>query len=264
MAATGHERLGPDFPVVIPAYNEAATIVDVVTRVLKQAESVIVVDDGSTDATAELLQNVGIILLRNETNLGKAATLWRGCQHALEMGAEAVITLDGDGQHRPEDIPRLKGAATAFPGNIIIASRLRKQENAPPLRLFANRFANFWISWAAGYLIADSQSGFRLYPAGILQSVEVNTDRAHSFVFESEILIDAARNNFHSVAVPIESIYPKMARHSHYRPAADTTAIVKMVAWRLLSTGMNPVGLIRVIHHQIQARFNRLPQPPLP
>lgn len=256
-------RLSADIPIVIPAYNEQATIRDVVTRVLAQAESVIVVDDGSEDNTLKELAGLEITILHNESNRGKAASLWRGMTHALQAGAKAVISLDGDGQHRPEDIPRLVGAATAFPGNIIIASRLRKQENAPPLRLFANRFANFWISWAAGYFIADSQSGFRLYPADVLQQVKVNTDRDHSFVFESEILIDAAWKRYRSVAVPIESLYPKMARHSHYRPAADTTAIVQMVAIRLLSRGLNPFGLVRVLNTLIQHRFNALPKPPL-
>lgn len=251
-------------PVVIPAYNEGATIRDVVSRAMQQTTTVIVVDDGSVDDTMAQLQGLDVVLLHNEANLGKAASLWRGMRHALSMGATAAITLDGDGQHRPEDIPRLLGAAQAFPGQIVIASRLRKQENAPPLRLFANRFANFWISWAAGYFIADSQSGFRLYPAEVLRSVNVKTDREHSFVFESEILIDAAWKQHRSIAVPIESLYPKMARHSHYRPAADTIAIVQMVAWRLLSRGLYPIGLLRVLHNLVQNRLKALPGPPLP
>lgn len=256
--------LGPEIPVVIPAYNEGATIRELAIEVRRLAELVIVVDDGSTDDTAKQVADTDVVLLRNEQNRGKAASLWRGMQYAMDQGAEAVISMDGDGQHRPADIPRLVSAARSFTGQIIIASRLRKQENAPPLRLFANRFANFWISWAAGYFIPDSQSGFRLYPAGVLEIVEVNTDRAHSFVFESEILIDAACKGVKSVAVPIESLYPKAARHSHYRPAADTAAIVQMVALRLLARGLNPLGLIRVLHSLAQRRLTALPRPPLP
>lgn len=233
--------------VVIPAYNEAATIRDVAARARAQINCVIVVDDGSTDATAAQLDGLDILLLRNPENAGKAASLWRGLQRALELGFEAVITLDGDGQHRPEDIPRVLAAARANPGRIVIASRLKNREQAPPLRLFANRMANFWISWAAGYFIADSQSGFRLYPAQVIRGARIHHARRHSFVFESEILIDAAQRGFRSVPVPIESLYFQAARASHYRAGPDTIAIIRMVALRLILRGMNLLGLLRVL-----------------
>lgn len=233
--------------VVIPAYNEAATIRDVATRALAQLDCVIVVDDGSSDGTAGQLDGLDLLLLRNEQNRGKAASLWRGLQRALELGFDAVITLDGDGQHRPEDIPRVLAAAQAHPRHIVIASRLKNREHAPPLRLFANRMANFWISWAAGYFIADSQSGFRLYPAEVIRGARIHTARRHSFVLESEILIDAAQRGFRSVPVPIESLYFQAARASHYRAARDTIAIIRMVALRLILRGMNLVGLVRVL-----------------
>ncbi len=233
--------------VVIPAYNEAATIRDVAARARAQLDCVIVVDDGSTDATAAQLDGLDILLLRNERNAGKAASLWRGLQRALELGFDAIITLDGDGQHRPEDIPRVLAAAGANPDRIVIASRLKNRAHAPPLRLFANRMANFWISWAAGYFIPDSQSGFRLYPAQVIRAARIHHARRHSFVFESEILIDAAQRGFRSVAVPIESLYPKTGRASHYRAGRDTLAIVRMVALRLILRGMNPLGLLRVL-----------------
>lgn len=233
--------------VVIPAYNEVATIRDVATRARVQCSQVFVVDDGSRDGTADALAGLDITVLRNPQNLGKAGSLQRGMQAALTQGMDAVITLDGDGQHRPEDIPRVLAAAGRNPGQIIIASRLKHRENAPPLRLFANRMANFWISWAAGYFIADSQSGFRLYPASVIREVRVTHERAKSFVFESEILIAAAWRGVRGIPVTIDSLYFQAARPSHYRATQDTVLIIRMVAWRLLSRAMNLPGLVRVL-----------------
>lgn len=242
------------FAVVIPAFNEAATIRDVATRARAQCEHVIVVDDGSSDATVAQLEGIAITLINNHENLGKAASLWRGMQAALSLGVDGVITLDGDGQHRPEDIPRVLAAVATAPDEIVIASRTKHREATPPLRLFANRMANFWISWAAGYLLADSQSGFRYYPASLLRQIKVPHDRVHSFVFESEILIDAAWRGIRSRPVAIEAIYFEAARASHYRPTQDTLLIINMVALRLLQRALNLPGLIRVITQYLQAR----------
>jgi len=230
---------------VIPAYNEAATIRDVATRALGFANDVIVVNDGSTDATAAALESVGVTLVSNPTNLGKGASLWRGFALALADGADAVITLDGDAQHCPEDIPRLVAAAEAQPGRIIIGARLWDKDKVPPLRYFGNRFANFWVAWAAGFPVADSQSGFRLYPASVLRHVDVFHGPNARFAFESEILIEAGRAGVRTSAVPISALYPPNARASHYRSAVDTARIVRMIAWKLLSRGLDPVGLFR-------------------
>jgi glycosyltransferase involved in cell wall biosynthesis len=230
--------------IVIPAYNEAATIREVAAAAAQFAP-VYVVDDGSRDDTAARLQDAPVTLLRHEVNRGKAASLWHGAMQALAAGAEAVITLDGDGQHRPAEIPQLVEQAEANPGHIVIAARLRNRDATPPLRLFGNRFANFWISWAAGCRIADSQSGFRLYPAELLRQIELNLDAEHSFVFESEVLIAAADAGFRCTHVEIEALYPAGNRKSHYRPARDTYYIVRMVARRLALRGFYPTGLLR-------------------
>lgn len=236
-----------DIAVVIPAYNEAATIVDVAQRARAQAPKVIVVDDGSVDGTADLLAGLDVTVLRNAENCGKGASIFNGAEHALAQGAKAIVTLDGDGQHQPEDIGRVLTAARIYPEHIIVASRLRRTENAPPLRLFANRFANFWISWAAGYWIPDSQSGFRLYPRVVFEKAAVPHTIERSFVFESEVLIEAAWKGIRSEPVPIDSVYFDTARPSHYKPTEDTVRIVRMVAGRLLRRGMNPLGLIRIL-----------------
>jgi len=231
--------------VVIPAYNEARSIRDVAQRALAQVPLVIVVDDGSTDGTALELAGLPVVLLRNGRNSGKAASLRNGADEAIRRGATAILTLDGDGQHRPEDIPLLADAYAAKQGSIVVGSRLHARAVIPPARYWANRFANFWIGWAAGYAIADSQSGFRIYPAALFAKAKVNYDAAHSFVFESEILIEAARLGVYASCVPIGVIYSASARRSHFRPVVDIARIVRMVAWRLLARGLYLQGLFR-------------------
>jgi glycosyltransferase involved in cell wall biosynthesis len=230
---------------LIPAYNEAATIRDLVERTSKIVPSVVVVDDGSSDATAAELNDLAVTVLRNARNLGKGACLWKGFQFALERGAQFVVTLDGDGQHSPEDIARLLDIAERHPGNIIIGARLHDKKNFPARRYYANQFARFWISWAAGYPIADTQSGFRVYPRSLLTQLTRRDVSWNGFVFESEILIAAGRRGVRSIAAPVPGIYPKQARPSHFRPVYDIARIVVMVAGRLLARGMHPAGLWR-------------------
>jgi glycosyltransferase involved in cell wall biosynthesis len=231
--------------IVIPIYNEAATIRDVVAGAVKQSDDVIVVDDGSADESLTQLDGLNAHRLRHEQNQGKATALQTGFNLATKLKADIVITMDGDGQHNPEEIPNLIRAAQANPECIIIAARLKQRQNAPKLRLFANRFADFWVSWAAGYPVTDSQSGFRLYPISLLREVQVNTSKEKGFVFESEIVIEAASHSFYSVSVPVESIYHVGRRQSHYKPWTDTWRIVRMIAWRLICRGFYLQGLFR-------------------
>ena len=233
--------------VVIPAYNEVSTIAAVVRRTCRQVEWVIVVDDGSDDDTAGQLQGFPVTVLRHTHNQGKAASLWHGMRLALAQGARAVITLDADGQHCPEDIPILVAANRQYPDKLIIAARLGQRARVPRLRRFANWMADFWISWAAGCPIPDTQSGFRLYPAKALETVNVAHDRRHGFVFESEILIEAARQCYYPMAVPIDAIYHYKARASYYRPLKDTVRIIRMVTWKLLSRGLYLQGFLRSV-----------------
>jgi glycosyltransferase involved in cell wall biosynthesis len=244
-ARAGEVGKRPAFALVIPALNEAATIRDVVSRALRRIDRVIVVDDGSQDGTARALHGLPAVILRNEYTCGKAASLRRGIAYALDEGVAAVMTLDGDGQHAPEDIPRLIAAHRQNPGMIVIGTRLHDPRKIPRPRYLANRFANFWIAWAAGYPLNDSQSGFRLYPAHVLESLHVVHNRSRGFVFESEILIDAARCGVRSVSVTIPAVYRTDARPSHFRPVLDILLITRMVAWKLVSRGLYLSGLIR-------------------
>jgi glycosyltransferase involved in cell wall biosynthesis len=238
-------RPDDDVIVLIPAYNEAASIRDLVERALQIIPNVVVVDDGSSDATATRIADLPIVLLRNQRNLGKAASLWKGFEHAIARGARYVVTLDGDGQHRPEDIGRLLAAAGRHPGTIVIGARLHDKQNFPLHRYYANQIARFWISWAAGYPIADTQSGFRVYPVELLTRLKPHEVSRKRFVLESEILIACGRRGVRSVAVQIPGIYPVNARPSHFMPVRDFTRIALMVVGRLLVRGMYPGGLWR-------------------
>lgn len=234
--------------VVIPALNEAATIVDQVQRCLVHSPQVIVVDDASSDETVALLSDLPVTLLRHARNKGKGAALVTGFREALSRDVCAVITLDGDGQHRPEDIPRFLARAHQAPGKIIVGSRIADRAAFPRSRYLANRVANFWISWASGYPIEDSQSGYRLYPRRVLESVHADHGRGKGFVFESEILINAAHQGFEAAALPIPALYNGTTqRSSHFRPVADISGIVIMVAGKLLSRRLYLEGLFSVV-----------------
>jgi len=241
--------------VVIPAYNEARTIRGLVIRAQAQCANIIVVDDGSTDGTAARLDGLDVAVIRHEENLRKAAALWHGVQAAIAQGADTLVTLDGDGQHRPEDLPILLEAARRRPGTIVIGARGQLESKAPFARRLANRIADFWISWAAGHPIEDSQSGYRVYPAGLFHGLEPRIERRRGFVFESEILIEAARRNVTTISVEIPSIYEPDSRRSHFRPFSDTTGITLMVAGHLLRRGLFLPGLYRSF---IQPRYRRL------
>jgi hypothetical protein len=165
----------------------------------------------------------------------------------LAAGACGVVTLDGDGQHVPEDIPKLLSEATAHPDDVIIGVRRRDQRRAALGRYVANCVADFWISWAAGYPFEDSQSGFRVYPASLLRSVKIKHGKARSFVFESEILITGTRTGYRSLPVSIEALRRPGARPSYFRPVLDIARISRMVGWKLISRGMYPIGLYRAL-----------------
>jgi glycosyltransferase involved in cell wall biosynthesis len=233
----------PLVAVVIPAYNEAATIRDVAAGARAHSSLVVVVDDGSQDGTGEALSGLDVVVLRNAANRGKGASLKRGMAYALQRGATAIITMDGDGQHMPQDSPHLLAMAQDHPDDIVIGARLINRTVFPHRRYYANQVANFFISWAAGYAIEDSQSGFRLYQAKLLQQPRIAKIRAPGFAFESEVLIEAARLGYKSKPVPIAAVYENQARASHFRPVMDIVRITRMVAWKLLSRGLYIRGL---------------------
>ena len=231
--------------IAIPAYNEERTIRALAESALALCSRVIVVDDGSTDATLDELRGLPVTLLRHPSNRGKAASLCTAFGHALAADARCVVALDGDGQHDPRDGANLLAAWLAQPNRLVIGARLHDRSQIPLARYRANRFACFWISWAAGHPIADSQSGFRVYSKAVMVIATSGRVRGNRFTFESEIIIEAAHQGHPTLAVAIPGHYPANARRSHFRPVVDIAKIVLMVATRLLKKGMYPQGLWR-------------------
>lgn len=172
----------------------------------------------------------------HESNQGKAASLVAGFAAAMKDGASCMVTIDADQQHNPLDIEHLIAAHEANPQALIIGSRFERAGRILRHRLAANRIARYWISKACGQLIRDSQSGLRLYPFSLVQAVQPPHSRSRSFVFESEILIDAARSGFPIEFISIDPVYPSQpARQSHYKAVLNTARIFKMAALKIIA-----------------------------
>ncbi|WP_202841705.1 glycosyltransferase family 2 protein [Luteimonas saliphila] len=226
--------------VVIPALDEALRIRGVVEEALAHADLVIVVDDGSDDDTAAIVSALPATLLRHPHRSGKGQALRTGFAEALRRGMAAVVTMDGDGQHRAADIPRLIAAANARPRNVVNGARLRKRDTQPWYRRLGNDFGDWGIAWACGFRLLDSQSGQRLYPAPVVALGDVPGE---GFVFEAQILISAARRlGYGVVSVPVETRYAvagsdEQFRHSHFRLFRDLYRITAHVVGQVVAQG---------------------------
>ena len=210
---------------LIPTYNNANTIVDVIRRTYKYLKNIIVVVDGCTDNTLDLLNNleIPITLVSYLKNKGKGYALKCGFKKALSMGFEYALTIDSDGQHYPEDIPLLVNALKKHPGALVIGSRKLVSENVPGTNKFANKFSNFWFHIQTHVKLPDTQTGFRIYPLKKLYGLSIMTSRYEA---ELELLVFAAWHNVPLLPVDIRVYYPpKEERISHFRPALDFTRI---------------------------------------
>lgn len=231
--------------VLIPAHNEEATIRGVADAALAHTSDVIVINDGSDDATVARLDGLGVRVIDHARNAGKGTRLAEGLRLAFDAGADHVLTLDADGQHDPADIPAFRDAASAAPGSIVIGQRTRAGGNMPLHRALSIGFGDFFISWATARRMRDCQCGLRLYPRAVLSCLDMaDRDVAH-FGFETAILLQAAERGIGFERVPIEARYDGFQhRPSHYRPARDTLRIVGVITRFLLSRGLKPKGLL--------------------
>lgn len=243
------DRLG--IVVVIPTYNNCKTIGQVVADVKQYANHIIVVNDGSTDDTAQILSQIdGIEILTHEHNSGKGTALKNGLCHAKATGFRYAITIDSDGQHFASDIPTFIGEIEQTPDNLLVGSRNIQADNMPGKNTFANKFSNFWFKVETGINLPDTQSGYRLYPL-----TQMNVQKWYytaKYEFELEALVFASWGGVAVRNIPVHVYYPPEGeRVSHFRPGRDFTRI------SILNTILVLIALLWIYPRNFCRKFTR-------
>jgi len=207
---------------LVPAYNEAGRVANVVTGALVHLP-VLVVDDGSTDETAAQAEVAGAVVLRQRPNQGKGAALRAGFRRALAEGYETVLTLDADGQHDPAEIPTFLQAYATRRADLIIGKRDLNQ--IPPVRRLANWLGRLMFSWALGQPIADNQSGYRMISRRLMEAILTSDEQG--FEYEVEMIVTCVRRGFVLDWVPIRTIYA--GETSHIDPIQHIKSFLRIV-----------------------------------
>jgi glycosyltransferase involved in cell wall biosynthesis len=202
---------------LIPAFNEAATIADVVNGVKPHVQAVAVIDDGSTDETAAIAEAAGAEVLRHTENQGKGNAVRTGLAYALSRPFTHVLLMDGDLQHRPEDVPKLVEAASTTNADLVVGERVFDKSQMPRSRYYSNTIGSRALSSFIGSPIKDSQSGFRLIRSEVLRGLTLT---ATGYEVETEMLIKLARRRIRITSVPVALSY---GAKSKLRPIRDTT-----------------------------------------
>ncbi len=210
--------------ILIPTYNNEQTVNGVIDDVLAFGLDVIVVNDGSTDSTPEILASKpGIQVISYGPNRGKGIALRTGLKYAADTGYDYAITIDSDGQHFAKDIPTFIDAIEKNPGSLLIGARNMNQASVPGKSSFGNKFSSFWFWVETGIKGPDTQSGYRLYPVQLLKNSRFFTRK---FEFEIEVLVNAAWKGIPIRWVPVTVYYaPRSQRVSHFRPVRDFTRV---------------------------------------
>jgi glycosyltransferase involved in cell wall biosynthesis len=210
------------FCVIVPTYNNHKTLKKVLDSVLDFTPNVIIINDGSTDSTPEILKSYSeLTQIHHPENLGKGRALRNGFRKAIEMKFEYAITIDSDGQHFASDIPNFIAEIQNEPNSLLIGSRNMTQENVPKKSSFGNKFSNFWFKFETGIKLEDTQSGFRLYPLNLIPK-KFYTNK---FEFEIEVIVRSAWKGITVKNIPIQVLYDPAERVSHFRPFRDFTRI---------------------------------------
>lgn len=217
-----------DVCVVVPTYNNGATLAQVVTDVRMHGYNVLVVNDGSTDSTLQILEQLqqettpsetSLLTLSYPKNRGKGYALRIAIRHLHEFGYRYAVTIDADGQHSAKDILQFTSDINLHPNTLFIGARGMKHHNMPGKNSFANRFSNFWFAIQTGRFLPDTQSGFRLYPIEKVAKMRFLTRR---YDWEIEVLVRLAWAGTPIIAKPVSVYYPPAEeRISHFRPGVD-------------------------------------------
>ncbi|MEP0263977.1 DUF2062 domain-containing protein [Dokdonia sp.] len=222
--------------MLIPTYNNDATLKSVIDRVLDYTTQVIIVNDGATDTTSQILESyTDLQQIHIENNRGKGNALRVGFDHAENLGYHFAISIDSDGQHFPEDIPVFVNALEQDEDKnvLFIGSRNMNQDGIPKKSSFGNTFSNFWFNVETGIKLEDTQSGFRLYPLKEIKKLTLYTTK---FELEIEVIVKAAWSGVRVKNIPIQILYQEEERVSHFRPFKDFTRISILNTWLVIVT----------------------------
>ena len=204
--------------VLIPSFNGARTIGAVVKGIKEKGLDAVVIDDGSRDDTERRASESGAIVIRNASNLGKGASLKRGFRFILSStNFDAVIIMDGDGQHSPDDIQKFIAGAENGVSDVIVGNRMNVVKNMPFVRLATNKLMSYLLSVRCKQDIPDTQCGFKLIKRDVLKKIKLESS---NYDLDSELLIEASRNKFKIASVRIETIYRDEPSRIH--PIKDT------------------------------------------
>ncbi len=228
---------------MIPAYQAAFSVAAVVHGLFAELGPeardalVVVVDDGSTDGTAEAARGAGARVLRHLRNEGKGSALRTGFQALYDAGAEAAVCVDADGQHPPEEAVRL-AHHPASRAALVLGVRDLLRAGAPRANVFSNRFSNRFLSFALGRSLSDTQCGLRRYP---LPETLTLGGKAEGYGYEAELILRAVRLGWEVVEVPVRVIYPpESERVSHFHSVKDPARIVYRVLYTLATAPRGP------------------------
>lgn len=216
--------------VVIPAFNESKYISSILCNVINFVDKIVLIDDGSTDRTSEVARNINdkIIVLKHRINLGKGAALKTGCLAALKLGADIIVTMDADGQHKPEDIPRFLKEIQEKNTDIVFGSR-KIGRNMPLMMTLGNKFLSVIIKFLFRVYISDTQSGFRAFRANIFDKIRWNS---HNYSVETEMIVNAGKNKLRYSEIIIDTIY-----HDKYKGTTIFDGIrifFNLLIWKII------------------------------